>query len=116
MSKVGATIEYLRACQRARAAGYPVHMTTDPAWLVDQAINRRAGWLETERGDTSRGTSQPIGGRFPRKCRGDWQRHLALIAREINTPRLVVHLSRLGEHRWLADRLPHRFDDERQVA
>ena len=109
MTKTGATIDYLRRCQRARAAGFSVNLTTDPAWLVEQAINRRAGWLETPHGDTSRGTTQAVAGRFPRKARGDWQRHLRLIAREVNTPRLVVHLTRLGEHRWLADRLPHRF-------
>jgi hypothetical protein len=112
MSDVRATIDYLRLCQKARAAGYPVSFTNDPAWLVNQAVNRRAGWLESPHGDTSRGTSQSVGGHFPRKCCGDWQRHLRLIAREINTPRLVVRISRLGEHRWLADRLPHRIETE----
>lgn len=116
MTEIRATIDHLKACQQARAAGYPVHMTTDPAWLINQAINRRAGWLQTPHGDTSRGTSQPIDGHFPRKCRGDWQRHLRLVAREINTPRLMVHIPSLGEHRWIADRIPHRFDNERQVA
>lgn len=106
-SKTRSTIDYLRRCQAARAAGHPVYLTTDPAWLVDQAINRRAGWLESP--DTARGTTQPVGGRFPRKAGGDWQRHLRLIARELNTPRLVVRLERLGEHRWLADRLPDRI-------
>jgi hypothetical protein len=115
VSEIRATIDYLQTCQNARAAGYPVHMRTDPAWLVNQAINRRAGWLEAPRGDTSRGTSQAIDGHFPRKCGGDWQRHLRLIADEVNTPRLVVRVARLGEHRWLADRIPHRFDNERQV-
>lgn len=106
-SKARVTIDYLRACQTARAAGYPVSFTSDPAWLVNQAVNRRAGWLEDPH---TRGTTKPIDGRFPRKARGDWQRHLRLIAWEVNTPRLVVHVARLGEHRWLADRLPHRFE------
>lgn len=106
MTKTRATIDYLRSCQRARAVGYPVALTTDPWWLVNQAVNRRAGWLED--GHT-RGTTTPVNGRFPRKARGDWQRHLRLIAREINQPRLVVRVTRLGEHRWLAHRIPHRF-------
>lgn len=107
MTPVRATIERLRACQRARAAGHPVALTTDPAWLVEQAINRRAGWVEDPH---TRGTMMPIDGdRVPRKARGDWQRHLRLIAREVNTPRLIVRLERLGEHRWLAARLPHRI-------
>lgn len=107
MTKVGATVEYLRRCQEARAAGVPVRLVTDPWWLVNQAVNRRAGWVEDPH---YRGTSQPIRGRLPRKCRGDWQRHLRLIAGEVNTPRLVVRPARLGEHRWLVDRLPGRFE------
>ena len=53
---------------------------------------------------------EPIGGRLPRKAEGDYLRHLRLIAHEVNTPRLVVHAARLGEHRWLIGRLPHRFE------
>lgn len=113
MTKTRATIDYLRACQNARAAGYPVRMANDPAWLVEQAINRRAGWVEDPH---TRGTSQPISGcftnvpRLPRKCAGSWQRHLWLIAQEINQPRLIVRPERLGEHRWLVGRLPDRFE------
>jgi hypothetical protein len=108
MTKTRATIDYLRRCQEARAQGYPVRYVTDPAWLVNQAVNRRAGWLESP--DTSRGTTQAVDGHYPRKARGDYLRHLWLISREINTPRLVVRLSSLGEHRWLAARLPHRIE------
>lgn len=111
-TRARATIDYLRLCQQARAAGHPVRMTTDPAWLVNQAINRRAGWLESPHGDTSRGTSQAIDGHFPRKCGGNYLRHLEQTAREINTPRRVVHIASLGEHRWLVERIPHRFADE----
>lgn len=107
LDRTRATLDYLRRCQAARAAGYPVSYTTDPAWLVEQAINRRAGWAEDPH---TRGTTLPVNGRLPRKARGDWQRHLRLIAREVNTPRLIVRAARLGEHRWLADRLPHRFE------
>lgn len=107
MTKVRATLNYLRRCQEAREEGHPVNLTTDPAWLVNQAINRRAGWLEDPH---TRGTTMPVDGRFPRKARGDWQRTLRLIAREVNTPRLIVRAQRLGEHRWLLDRLPHRFE------
>lgn len=115
-ARVVATIAYLRRCQAARAAGAEVGYVTDPAWLVEQAINRRGGYVEDPH---ARGSSPPIAcghgssRRDPlyRKARGDWQRHLRLIAREVNTPRLVVRVERLGEHRWLAERLPHRFGD-----
>jgi hypothetical protein len=50
-----------------------------------------------------------VHGRYPKKASGDVYNHLRLIAREVNTPRLIVRVARLGEHRWLADRLPHRF-------
>ncbi len=109
------TIEHLRACQSARAAGMQVSLTTDPAWLVNQAINRRAGWVEDPH---TRGSSPPIGcghgssRRTPlyRKACGDWQRHLRLIAHELNTPRLIVRAQRLGEHQWLIARLPNRIE------
>ena len=110
-TRTGATIEYLRRCQAARAAGHPVHLTTDPGWLVEQAINRRAGWLDSPHGDTSRGTTQPVGpdGHFPRKAAGNYLRSLGHLARAINTPRLIVREAELGEHRWLLARLPGRF-------
>lgn len=108
------TITHLRDCQRARAAGCRVSFTTDPAWLVEQAVNRRAGWVE-EPG--YRGTTRPNHiGAVPRKARGDYSRHLRLIAREVNTPRLVVRPARLGEHRWLMERLPDRFYPETEEA
>lgn len=114
MTPTGITLEYLRRCQAARAAGYRGSRITDPGWLVEQAINRRAGWLE-ENGH--RGTTQPVAGHFPRKARGDYLRHLRLIAREVNTPRRIVRPERLGEHRWLRSRLPHRFTiPEEEVA
>jgi hypothetical protein len=113
-SKVRATIDHLRTLQAARAAGLSVSFTTDPAWLVDQAINRRAGWVEDPH---YRGSSMPIPcghgstRRTPlyRKATGQFQRHLPRLAREVNTPRLRITVQSLGEHRWLADRLPHRF-------
>lgn len=115
-SKARATVDYLRACQARRAEGCVVTLTTDPGWLVNQAINRRAGWVEDP---LYRGTSMPIPcghgstRRDPlyRKVRGDFQRHLPRLAREVNTPRLIIRVQSLGEHRWLADRLPHRFEE-----
>ena len=103
------TLTYLRQCRAARAAGYPVAYTTDPAWLVQMAINRRAGWPDDP--SHQRGSCMPVNRRSPRKGGGDWYRHLQMIAREINTPRLVVRKARLGEHQWLAKRLPTRFED-----
>lgn len=113
-SPVRNTIDRLRALQAARAAGHTVTLTTDPAWLVNQAINRRAGWVEDPH---TRGSSLPIpcghgsSRRSPlyRKARGDWQRHLRLLAHSINSPRLIVRDTELGEHRWLIARLPGRF-------
>jgi len=113
-SKIKATIKYLRRCQAARAAGYPVAFTTDPAWLVTMAINRRAGWPD-EPGFT-RGSAMPVAGRHPKKASGDAYRHLRLLADEINTPRLIVREGQLGEWRELIlRRLPgriHRPEDD----
>lgn len=118
------TIEWLRFLRRRRAAirtavaeGWArelddeqrrVHLTTDPAWLVNMAINRRASWPDDP--STSRGSARPNHrGGYPRKASGDYYRHLRLIAREINTPGLIVRPERLGEHRWLLQRIPERF-------
>lgn len=108
MTRVGRTIACLRARIDARAAGYSVSFTTDPAWLVDQSINRRAGWLDDP--TTSRGSCRPVAGRYPKKAEGDAQRHLGQLARRINTPRVIVRPSELGEWRgFLLERIPERF-------
>ena len=44
--------------RRKDATGQPsVYLKTDPAWLVDMAINRRAGWLDDP---WTFGTTQPV--------------------------------------------------------
>lgn len=107
MTKVGATFAFLRLCQRARAEGYPVAYTTDPAWLVNEAINRRAGWLEDRH---TRGTVQPVNGKLPRKAAGDYLRSLGHLVRRINSPRQIIRENELGEFRPLIfARLPHRI-------
>ena len=111
MTTVGNTLAYLQRCQAARAAGHTVQYTTDPAWLVEQAINRRAGWPDDP--STARGSARPVDGRYPPKASGDAWRHLQLIADEINTPRLIVRPQRLGEWRaYLVQRIPNRFHME----
>lgn len=105
MSRATATIERLKLCQAARAAGYPVSYTTDPTWLVDMAINRRAGWVEDRHSRTCYD-----GKKMPWKATGDAQRHLIQLAHHINTPRLHIRPSELGEWRKiLMARLPNRF-------
>ena len=106
-SEIRATIDYLKTCQKARAAGYSVSLTTDPTWLLDMAIGRRGGWLEDR---WTRGITQPVNGKLPRFAMGDAQRHLYQIAQRVNTPRLIVRRTELGEWgRYLEERLPERF-------
>lgn len=107
-TKLQATIEHLKACRAYRTAGGMASFLNDPAWLIEQAINRRAGWPDDP--SHSRGSCMPVNGRHPKKASGDWFRHLRLIASEINTPRLIMRPARLGEHRWLLARLPNRFE------
>ena len=109
MSAIHNTLTYLRQCQHARQIGYPVTFTTDPAWLVNMAINRRAGWPD----DTSltRGSAMPVRGQYPKKADGDRYRHLTQLVYRINS-RSRVCKSELGELRtWLVRRLPERFAD-----
>ena len=77
-SRVRHTIDFLQACQRARAEGHPVSFTTDPAWLVEVAINRRAGWPDDP--SHSRGSCRPVNGKYPKKAEGDTFNHLRLLA------------------------------------
>jgi hypothetical protein len=76
-------------------------------WLVHVAISRKGGYAD----DTHSREISPLNhrGTFPRKRTGDAQRHLGQLAGRVNTPRLRVYLSELGEWRTLAERLPHRF-------
>lgn len=107
--QVHATLIYLRHCHTARAAGYPVSYTTDPAWLVNQAINRRSAQFADDPSD-ARGSCRTVQGRYPRKAQGQTYGHLRLLARQINTPRLLVRCGALGEwRRRLLARLPARI-------
>lgn len=115
-SAVRNTIAHVRRCQAARAAGYRVSFTTDPAWLIHMAINRRAGWPDDP--TTSRGSAMPVCGRYPKKAAGDYGfRHLQHLAAKINgRPRLIVRPGQLGGWRkLLLARIPDRItmpDDE----
>jgi hypothetical protein len=105
-SKIAMTMAYLKACQEARDRGEPVYLTTDPAWLLDVAIGRRAGWVEDPH---SRGITIPVGGKLPKKATGDAQRHLYQIAYRVND-RVRVYRSELGEWgTYLDAKIPDRF-------
>ena len=89
-----------------RAAGLPVYLTTDPAWLLDMAINRRAGWAEDPH---FFGSCEPVNGKLPRFAAGDAQGHLRSIAAKVNA-RFIVRVSELGEwRRYLMKKIPERF-------
>jgi hypothetical protein len=77
------TINYLKRCQSAREAGYPVYLKTDPAWLVNMAINRRAGWPESQ---FLFAGCMPVEGKYPKRA----DENLRQFADHINTPRLIV--------------------------
>jgi len=107
-SRVRNTIDHLRRCQQAKLAGYPVSFATDAKWLVNMAINRRAGWSDDP--SCTRGSCQPVNGVYPKKAMGDIYRHLCNLSRKINTRRLIVRTGELGEWRkLLLPRIPERF-------
>lgn len=131
--KVRGTIAWLRRCRdrrsairAAEAAGevhpgqYAVCYTTDPEWLVDMAINRRAGWPDDP--SHTRGSAAPVvrfwPGRmvapilqYPRSAEGDRFASLARLARAFNS-RVIVR-EREVPARYRA-RLVHRVhaDDD----
>lgn len=105
------TIAHLKACIAARKAGKHVSYTTDSHWLVDMAINRRAGWLDDP--GFTRGSCMPVNGKYPAKAEGDRYFCLRRLASKINTPRLIVRAQELGEWReLLLGRLPNRITTE----
>jgi hypothetical protein len=106
---IAPTIAHLRRCQAARAKGQQVSYTTDPAWLVNMAINRRAHWPDDP--SCTRGSARPTrDGRYPTRAIDST---LQLRAREINTPRLRIYISTLGHWRKLImSRIPERITTE----
>jgi hypothetical protein len=103
--QIVATIQRLTVLREARADGYPVHLTTDPTWLVDTAINRRAGWPEDPHARVT--VNAPT---LTRKMTGDAERELRQLADRINTPRLIVRERELGAwRRYLMRRIPNRI-------
>lgn len=92
MTKIRATIEYLRKCQQARAAGYRVSYTTSSWWLVDMAINRRAGWPDDP--SLHRGSAMPVNGKYPKKAEGDIFMPMVRLAGLMkNAPRVRIYPS-----------------------
>lgn len=83
MNKIRNTIDYLRKCQQARKHGYPVYLKTDPAWLVNVAINRRAGWPESS---VFFASCQPVNEQYPKRA----DENLSQLAARVNTPNLVI--------------------------
>jgi hypothetical protein len=110
-AQVRATLDYLRRCREARAEGRPVSYTTDPEWLVDMAINRRAGWPEPTH---ERGSCMPVGDKFPKRAENDGP--LRQFAQRFNSCRW--HPREL-EVRWLPrkvrERIEHRVSYDRDL-
>lgn len=107
-ASIAPTLARLRLCIQARQDGYPVSYTTDPGWLVNQAINRRACWPEDP--SCSRGTCPPVAGRYPKRAIGDHYMRTWRFAHAINSRALVSEREArqvLGVRRAdkLADRL-----------
>ncbi len=105
MSKVSATIAFLKRMQANRAAGCECYLATDPAWLLDVAIGRRAGWAEDPH---SYGIVNAKV--LPRRATGDAQRNLGQIARKVNS-RAVMRSQELGSWKtYIMARIPERFE------
>ena len=121
-SPVRNTIEHLKLCRKARAQGYPVRYTTDPWWLVNMAINRRAGWFDDP--SEYRGSAMPVPvrqatklgvivirlGKYPAKAQGREFMELWRLSRKLNS-RIVTRvqevptriLARLSDGRLTED-------------
>ena len=103
MSRTKATLDYLRHCQKARAAGYQVSYINDPAWLVTMAINRRAGWPDDP--GFLRGSAMPVRGRYPKRASDQNWRDLVHFAHHVNS-RCIL---RAGECRHIPQKIKQRL-------
>lgn len=98
-TEIRATIEHLKMLRERRrhmkAEGFIPEVLMDPAWLVDMAINRKAGWPEDP--STIRGSAMPLpDGRYPPRADGDAHYRAAKnLARMVNEPRLIVRVHEL---------------------
>lgn len=112
MGTAANTVQWLRQLQTARAT-----VGIDPPsmfglesidWLIQTAINRRAGEVEDRHARVSGRLNHR--GALCRRMTGDARRHLAQIAYKVNTPRLIVRPRELGEWgSYLRPRLAHRL-------
>lgn len=98
-SPVRNTIDYLKRCQAARENDVPVYLKTDPAWLVNMAINRRAGWAESRH---VHGSCLPVNGQYPKRA----EENLRILADQVNSRRVVrLHEVPLRYRSRLANRI-----------
>jgi len=108
MKAVNKTIAMLKMAIDGRKQGG--RYLNNSFWLIDMAINRRAGWQDDP--GCCRGSAMPVNGHYPRKAIGESFQHLCLLARLINNPRMIVRKNALGEWRkLLISRIPARFED-----
>ncbi|MDI3463648.1 MAG: hypothetical protein OJF50_002469 [Nitrospira sp.] len=103
MTPVQTTLNYLKRCQQARESGIPVYLKTDPAWLINMAINRRAGWAESRH---VYGSVMPVNGRYPKRA----EENLRILADKVNMPRRIVRASEVPLR--YRQRLAHRIHVE----
>lgn len=107
----------VRAAERAgrRFGQDPVAYTTDPEWLVDMAVNRRAGWPDDP--SLSRGSAPPVGDRFPKRAEGDGGTALRNLASRMSGGRFRVYRRELWifpQHiqKRLLRLYPNRFSED----
>jgi hypothetical protein len=109
--EVVATYYYLSQAKTFRARGYRVSYVTDPTWLLNMAINRKAGWPDDP--GLSRGSARPVEGRYPAKADGDHLKDLRLLSRRLNGHGSVsVRELGLRLAKRLFNQCPERFDED----
>jgi hypothetical protein len=108
-SAIRNTINLLKHRQALRAAGEFVSLNNDPSWLVNMAINRRAGWPDDP--THTRGSAMPTtDGRYPPRAYGDQFIELWRLARDFER-RVVVRIDSINWRlrKRLMARIPHRI-------
>lgn len=108
--RIQSTIHHLKTLMAYRSAGESVCYTSDPSWLINMAINRRAGWPE----DIHQYGNVRINhrGQVARRSVGRHDTEMRRLRHRVNQPRLIVREREARFDRIIHARLAHRFYTE----
>lgn len=81
---------------------------TDPKWLVNMAVNRRAGWPDDP--GFLRGSAMPVDGRYPARASDQSWSDLQHFAQRVNSRQTLRANECRHIDKRILERLQHRIE------